>query len=210
MSTPRIAPLEPPYAPDVAEMLARWMPPGADGVEPLALFRTMAVHPELPARMRPLGAGILGGGDRLPARLRELVIHRTSARCGAEYEWGVHAVGFGRALGFTDEQLRATVEEGPDAGCWTAQEALVLRLADELHDAGALTDATFAGLRDTLDDAQILELAICAGWYHVIAFIIGTARVTPEPWALRFADVGASPTLDDRCVASPTAGSSPT
>ncbi len=184
---PRIAPLEPPYRPEIAEMLAKWMPPGA-GVEPLALFRTMAVHDDLTSRMRPLGAGILGS-DRIPARLRELVIHRTCARCGAEYEWGVHAVGFGRPLGFTDEPLRATIEDGPDAACWTADEATVLRLADELHDTGALTDTTFAALRARFDDAQILELAICAGWYHVISFVIGTARVTPEPWALRFADV---------------------
>lgn len=180
---PRIAPLDPPYAPETAEMLAKWMPPGAD-VEPLALFRTMAVHPELTARMRPLGAGILGS-DRLSARLRELVIHRTCARCGAEYEWGVHAVAFGRPLGLTDEQLHATAHEGAEAGCWTEEEALVLRLADELHDTGTLTDATFDGLRAHFDDAQILELAICAGWYHVISFVIGTARVELEPWGER-------------------------
>lgn len=181
---PRIAPLEPPYAPDTAAMLAAWMPPGAE-VEPLKLFRTMAVHPELTSRMRPLGAGILGS-DRIPAVLRELVILRTCARCGAEYEWGVHATAFGRPLGLGEEQLRATVHEGAGAPCWTEEEALVLRLADELHDAGALTDATFAGLRARFDDAQILELAICAGWYHVVAFVIGTAGVEPEPWAERF------------------------
>lgn len=182
---PRIAPLEPPYAPGIAEMLAKWMPPGAD-VEPLALFRTMAIHEELTARMRPLGAGILGGAERVPARLRELVILRTSARCGAEYEWGVHAVSFGRAVGLTDEQLRATVDDGAVAEGWTAEEAHVLRLADELHDTGALTDATWEGLRATLDERQVLELAITAGWYHVIGFVIGTARVQPEPWAMRW------------------------
>ncbi|MBJ7332242.1 MAG: carboxymuconolactone decarboxylase family protein [Solirubrobacteraceae bacterium] len=177
----RIAPLDPPYAPSIAEMLAKWMPPGAD-VEPLKLFRTMAVHEELTARMRPLGAGILGS-DRVPARLRELVIHRTCARCGAEYEWGVHAAAFGRPLGFTDEQLRATVEGGSGVDCWSEDEVLVLRLADELHDTGRLTDSTFEGLRTHFTDAQILEFAICAGWYHVISFVIGTAEVEPEPWA---------------------------
>ena len=53
--TPRIAPLEPPYEPAIGAMLEKWMPPGS-AIEPLALFRTLAVHDELFARMRPLGA----------------------------------------------------------------------------------------------------------------------------------------------------------
>ncbi|HYB29797.1 MAG TPA: hypothetical protein VEF89_24525 [Solirubrobacteraceae bacterium] len=72
---PRIAPLEPPYEPAVEAMLEKWMPPGS-AIEPLALFRTLAVHDGLMGRMRPLGAGILGHG-RVEAREREIVIHRT-------------------------------------------------------------------------------------------------------------------------------------
>ena len=105
-TTPRITPLQAPYEPDTGEMLKRWMPPGA-AVEPLALFRTLAVHPELMSRMRPLGSGILNHGE-LPARDREIVLHRTCARAGAEYEWGVHAVAFGEAVGLTADQITAT------------------------------------------------------------------------------------------------------
>ena len=83
---PRIAPLEPPYAPEMEGALRKWMPPGSD-VEPLKLFRTLNVHEQLASRMRPLGAGILGHGLVEP-REREIVIHRTCARAGAEYEWG--------------------------------------------------------------------------------------------------------------------------
>ena len=87
MPQPRIAPLRPPYEPEIAALLAKWMPPGGD-VEPLALFRTLAVHDDLASRMRPLGAGILGHG-RLDPRDREILIHRTCARAGAEYEFGI-------------------------------------------------------------------------------------------------------------------------
>ena len=83
-TTPRIAPLEPPYEPDTGEMLRRWMPPGA-AVEPLALFRTLAIHPELMSRMRPLGSGILNHGE-VAARDREIVLHCTCVRVGAEYK----------------------------------------------------------------------------------------------------------------------------
>jgi 4-carboxymuconolactone decarboxylase len=106
--TPGIAPLEPPYSAGIEAALAKWMPPGAP-VEPLRLFRTLVVHEELASRMRPLGAGILGGAAKVPPPLREVAIHRTCALTGAEYEWGVHVVGFGKPLGFTDEQLHSTV-----------------------------------------------------------------------------------------------------
>jgi 4-carboxymuconolactone decarboxylase len=72
IQAPRIAPLEPPYSHHVEEMLRKWMPPDT-GLEPLALFRTLVVHEALAARMRPLGAGILGHG-LLEPRDRELMI----------------------------------------------------------------------------------------------------------------------------------------
>ena len=104
--TARIRPLEPPYDPETGEMLKRWMPPGA-AVEPLALFRTLAVHPDLMSRMRPLGSGILNHGQ-VPPRDREIVLHRTCARAGAEYEWGVHAVAFAESVGLTADQVAST------------------------------------------------------------------------------------------------------
>ncbi len=182
--TPRIAPLEPPYAPEVAAMLERWMPPGS-GLEPLRLFRTLAVHPELAARMRPLGAAILAHG-RVAPRLREVMILRTSARTGAEYEWGVHAVAFARPLGLTDAQLTATVHGDADDPAWSPDEAAVVRLADELHDTGRVSDAAWAVLAERFTSDVVLELVVTAGWYHTIAFVIGAAGVAPEPWAARF------------------------
>ena len=181
---PRIAPLEPPYDEQTAAMLARWMPPGSDA-EPLALFRTLAVHDDLASRMRPLGAGILGHG-RVPARLREVMIDRTCALCGAEYEWGVHAVAFADAVGLTPEQLAATVHDGPDAEVWSPAERAVVALADALHEQASIGDELFAELREHFDEAQILELTATAGWYHTISYILGVARVPLEPWAARF------------------------
>ena len=182
--SPRIAPLEPPYEPEVGAMLQKWMPPDS-GLEPLRLFRTLGVHAELAARMRPLGAGILGHGLVEP-RLREVMIDRTCARCGAEYEWGVHAVAFGRAVGLTDAQLAATVQGRPDDSVWSDAERAVLRLADELHDSGDVSDSTFAELERHFSPEQILELVVTSGWYHTISFVIRAARVEPESWAATF------------------------
>jgi alkylhydroperoxidase family enzyme len=183
-ATARIAPLEPPYAPDMKAMLDRWMPPNSD-MEPLALFRTLGVHEELAARMRPLGAAILGHG-LLEPRLREVMIHRTCALCGAEYEWGVHAVAFGRPLGLTDEQLAATVHGDAEHRSWSAAERAVYRLADELHATGDVSAELFAELERHFDPPQILELVVTSGWYHTISFVIRVAGVELEPWAARF------------------------
>jgi len=143
------------------------------------------VHDDLASRMRPLGAGILGRG-RVDARLREVLIHRTCALCGAEYEWGVHAVAFGGPLGFSPEQLAATVHGSAEDPIWSEAEAAVFRLADELHATSAVSDALFAELSRHLEHDQILELVIAAGWYHTISYVINTAGVQPEEWAARF------------------------
>jgi len=180
----RIEPLHPPYDPETAERLAKWMPPGGDA-EPLALFRTLFVHGELAARMRPLGAGLLGHG-LLEPRLREVMIHRTCALCGAEYEWGVHAVAFGAPLGFSEEQLASTAHGGAGDAVWSERERAVFRLADELHQTSAVSDELFAELRRHFDDAEVLELVVTSGWYHTISYVIAAAGVQLEPWAARF------------------------
>lgn len=183
----RIPPLEPPYSPEIEELLVKWMPPGS-GVPPLTLFRTLAVHDVLAARMRPLGAGILGSRIVDPV-LREVMIARTCALCSAEYEWGVHVVAFGQPLGLTEEQLYATVHGGPDDRCWNASQRSVLRLADSLHHTSTISDDLFADLEAHFSHRQILELTATSGWYHTIAYIIGVAGVQPEPWAAHFPPV---------------------
>ncbi|MGP0101271.1 MAG: carboxymuconolactone decarboxylase family protein [Solirubrobacteraceae bacterium] len=190
--TARIAPLQAPYPPGVQEMLAKWMPPASEA-EPLALFRTLAVHGELMSRMRPLGSGILGACATVPPLLREIVIHRTCALTGAQYEWGVHALAFGAPLGLSEAQLRSTVHGRWDDACWEPEQASVFRLADELHDTSTLSDELWRALAGRFQDAQILELIVTAGWYHVIGYLCNGVRVQDEEWAPGFppADQGA-------------------
>jgi 4-carboxymuconolactone decarboxylase len=182
---PRIAPLQAPYPPGVREMLAKWMPPASDA-EPLALFRTLAVHAELMSRMRPLGSGILGARATVPPQLREIVIHRTCALTGAQYEWGVHALAFGAPLGLSEEQLRSTVHGRWDDACWEPAQASVFRLADELHRTSTLSDELWRQLAAGFADAQIIELIVTAGWYHVIGYLCNGLGVTDEAWARAF------------------------
>ena len=162
------------------------MPPGA-AVEPLALFRTLAVHPELMSRMRPLGSGILNHGE-VPPRDREIVLHRTCARAGAEYEWGVHAVAFGGKR--RPHRRPARVHRAPGQ----RRRRVLVRAATPSSSASPTScttptrSPTSSGRssRARYTDQQLLELIVTAGWYRTLAYVINAARIPPEPWAARF------------------------
>src|SRR5437667_10044385 len=145
-SRPRIEPILPPYEQEVGEQLAKWMPPGAP-VEPLALFRTLVVHPELASRMRPLGSALLAHG-LLEPRDREIVVLRTCARAGAEYEWGVHAVAWASSAGLSDDQVAASAAANADDLAWSAHDRLLIRLVDELHETNTVSAELWGGLAD--------------------------------------------------------------
>src|SRR3954449_4164494 len=109
----RIAPLEPPYAPEIQQQFDRIM----RGAPPLTLFRVMAGHSRAWEKFR--AGGLLDRGP-LSLREREIVIDRTCALNACEYEWGVHVAAFAAAAHLTDEQVRATVQAPADAPCWSA------------------------------------------------------------------------------------------
>jgi alkylhydroperoxidase family enzyme len=134
--------------------------------------------------MRPLGAGILGRASLVPPRLREVMIHRTCALTGAHYEWGVHAAIFGPVVDLTGAQLHSTAHGAASDPCWAPDDALVFRLADELHATSDVSDELFAALEAAFATEVIIELLICAGWYHAIAYVCNACRVQPEEWAL--------------------------
>jgi len=185
MAPPRIAPLDPPYDAEIAASLSKWVPPGSQ-VEPLKLFRTLVRNPEISSRLRALGAGILGPGSSIAPREREILIDRTAALCGCEYEWGVHVTAFGKAVGLTLEALRATASGAPADPVFAERDGLLMRLADELHQTAHVSDGLWSELAANWDVPQLLELLIIAGMYHTIAYVANGAQVALEEWAARF------------------------
>ena len=83
--------MSPPYEAEVGSQLEAMMPPG---VPPILLFRTFVRNRAMTAAMGEWGRYELGRQLSLPMREREIVIDRTCARCGCEYEWGVHVAFF--------------------------------------------------------------------------------------------------------------------
>ena len=190
ITTPRIAPLEPPFEPEIAAVLEPMMPPG---VPPIALFRTFARNPAMAEAMHGWGSYELSRRLSLTMRQRELVIDRTCARCGCEYEWGVHVAFFAERVGLTDDQVASLTHGDADDLCWTdSTEKALIDAVDALHDTSDLDDELWTRLRARLDEPQVLDLLLLTGWYHAISYAGRALGVPLEDGAPRFADYPAS------------------
>jgi len=182
----RIEPLTEPFDPPVAELLAAMMPAGA---EPIALFRTFAKNREMTAAMRTWGRYELSRQLSIDLRTREIVIDRTCARCGCEYEWGVHVAFFGERAGLGRDHIRSLTHGGPHDDCWAApSERAAIQLADSLHDTATVDDDLWRQLHDAFTEPQLLDLFMLIGWYHAICFTARAAAVPLEPGTPRFSD----------------------
>ncbi|GGU73382.1 hypothetical protein GCM10010211_44100 [Streptomyces albospinus] len=186
MTTARIAPVAPPHPADVAAVLGRMMP---NGEEPLALFRTYAHHLPLAEALHTWGSYELGRRLSLGLRDREIVIDRTCARCGCEYEWSVHIARFASRAGLTAEQI-ASLTHGTSADpCWTAdRDRLLIDAADALHTRHDIDDALWSRLTAEFGTEQLLDLLMLCGWYHAISFTARATRLPLEPGTPRFGD----------------------
>ena len=184
-NSPRIAPLEPPYAADVASALSR-IHPSDSSREPLKLFRTMLRSLRLCDPMFAFARYMLSRNTGYDLRTRELVIDRVSARCGCEYEWSVHMALYGEKAGINSKQAYSLVHGDWTDACWTDEDRNTLRFVDELHDHGRVSDATWAAMRVRFSDATMIELLVLAGWYHAIVYLASNARVELESFAHRF------------------------
>ena len=185
----RIAPLRPPYAPEIQAQFDRIM----RGAPPLMLFRVMAGHTRAWDKFR---AGSLLDGGPLPLREREIVIDRTCALNRCEYEWGVHVAIFAAAAQLSDAQVRATASAGADAPCWSKAEQALIAAVDALHHRSTLTDAEFADLSAHYDDDQILEIILLCGFYRTVSYLANGLALPLEEKAARFPATPPPPAAD--------------
>jgi alkylhydroperoxidase family enzyme len=153
------------------------------GAPPLVLFRVVAGSTRAWEKFR---AGSLLDKGPLSLREREIVIDRTCALTGCEYEWGVHVATFAAAAHLTDGQVRATVLGGADAPCWSAAEQALIAAVDALHRRATMSDAEFAALSAHYDEAQIFEIILLCGFYRTVSYLANGLDLPLEEKAARF------------------------
>ena len=176
---PRIAPLTPPYPPEIQQQFDRIM----RGAPPLVLFRVMAGHGRAWDKFR--AGGLLDPGP-LSLRQREIVIDRTCALTRCEHEWGVHVAIFAGPAKLTDDDVRATVLGDTASACWSPAEQALVAAVDALHHRATLDDEEFAALSAHYDEAQILEIMLLCGFYRTVSYLANGLRLPLEEKAARF------------------------
>lgn len=180
---PRVLPVEPPYDQDTAAALEPLGPP-------IALFRLFARRPDRARGVYGWGRYYLSRQSALTIRQRELVIDRTTALCGAEYEWGIHIAVFARKAELTAAQVRSVTAGGPDDPCWTdPADRAVLHAVDALHARSDLTDDEWDRLVSATGQDGAIDLMLLCGWYHAISYVARAARLAPEPGSPTIADI---------------------
>ena len=173
----RITPASPPFAPEVQALFDRlpasWSPP-------FALFTVLARDARLLLRFTGSAVSYLEP-SHVTLRQREVLLLRVTARCGCAYEWGLRVHYFADQAGLDEAQLYASVHGDAEDPSWRADDKVLVRLADELHDTVAIGDALWASLRATLSEEAILQLLMMAGYYRSVACIANALRLPPEP-----------------------------
>lgn len=160
---------------EVTEILSSAMT--LDG-EPLNIFRMLAHHPKLFKRFNLFGGFLLNKGT-VPEREREIVILRVGWNARSVYEFGQHTV-IGKRCGLTEQEIAALASDttdltGGDGGHeWSDADRDLIALADELCADDCVSDETFARLADRWNEAQVIELVVCAGFYRLVSGFLNT------------------------------------
>jgi 4-carboxymuconolactone decarboxylase len=138
------------------------------------VFRTIARHPKLFKPWLAFGMQLLSE-NTLSDRDREIAILRAGFLSDSEYEWAQHVI-IGKRVGITDEELEG-VKQGSAASCWNDLERLIIRAADELHEAVVISDETWTGLTANYSTEQILDLIFTCGQYRMLAGVLNSLGV---------------------------------
>lgn len=126
--------------------------------------------------------------SRLDPRLRELAILMVGYVTRSPYEWS-HHVEIGKRFGVSDADIRGLMEEAE--GRSSNLEPLaktVVKAATEMTRDLAISDATFAELRESLDNERTVDLVVTIGFYNAVVRVLASLQIDVEDDYLRYLD----------------------
>jgi alkylhydroperoxidase family enzyme len=151
------------------------------------LYRALAHSPNGLRSFSTLG-GFIRHKSRLDPRLREMAILQVGYLARSPYEYS-HHIKIGRDFGVGDDDIRAMIAE--TEGKTTALEPLAkaaLRAAREMTIDMAVSDATFAELRQGLDTECLTDLVITIAFYNGVVRLLATMQIDVEDDYLHYLD----------------------
>jgi alkylhydroperoxidase family enzyme len=154
-------------------------------------FRMLANHPDLVRHVYGL-LTMLSSRNKLPARLRELVILRLAWVSGSEYAWFQH-YRIATQAGITPEEIVA-VRDWRTADRFAAAERAVLAAADDTLEQGRISDAVWTQCERALrEPAVLVELVVAIGNWTMFSQLLQSLRVPLEPGAASWPPDGVAP-----------------
>jgi 4-carboxymuconolactone decarboxylase len=139
-------------------------------------FSAFLNNPELTYRIAHVGSYIRFDGT-LPDKTRELAILAAAREMDARFEWAGHAR-LARELGISDSTLDAIANRKAPEGL-SEDEALPVRVAQQLLRQHHLSDADFDAARSKFGDAGVVELLGTVGYYSLMACVLNGLEIEP-------------------------------
>lgn len=122
-----------------------------------------------------LSSAFTVGGSPLPAKLREIAILRVGYLSNSAYEVFQHEA-LARYVGLSEAQIDA-IKSGVAAAVLGEAGAAVLAYTDDLVKNVRARDETLAGVREHLDDTQVIDLTLVTGMYMMVSRFLETTGV---------------------------------
>lgn len=148
---------------------------------PIALNRAMANSPNAARAVTGL-AMYIRHKSKLDPRLRELAILQVGWMEKSEYEF-THHVKIGKEFGVTDDDIVAMMAEteGKPSKLEPLAKA-ILRGAREMVRKLAMSDATFAEIKQELSDEHMTDLVLTIAFYCAVVRVLATMKMDNEPY----------------------------
>ena len=158
----------------------------------LNIFRVLFKHPKLARAFNDL-LGQLLFRNTLDQRLRELLIMRIGWVTGSEYEWGQHWR-VGKDFGVPADDLGAVRDWRSHDG-WSDADRAVLAATDEILEAGAVSDETWAACVAHVEGGEtaLLELFMAIGGWRMVSGFLRSLQIPIEPFTESWPPDGAAP-----------------
>jgi alkylhydroperoxidase family enzyme len=143
----------------------------------LNLYRILANQPS--ALRAFLGMSrYIRNDSAVPPPIRELAILATAFALGVRYEQ-VHHTAAAQRAGVSETKL-AAFPAWQTSAAFDAPERAAMTYAHEVATTRRVQDATFDRLRAHFTPAQIIDLALTVGWYHLCGALLEPLEVDVE------------------------------
>ena len=151
----------------------------SEQMAPLSVFRVLLRHPAVASELASTLTTLLFRGNKLDARLRELIIMRIGWRTGSVYEWTQHWR-VARGLDIPEADLAAT-RDWRGAANLSAADRAVLQATDDTLDQGMISKAAWeACCLHLATEAERIELVVAIGNWTMFSQLLKSLRIPLE------------------------------